>query len=80
MPCVCVYLWACVFLLSTFEWMNQFYETWYEHHGTWTHLNGVLHKSLSINLYIRVSLSLLDNGSVKIVLSLLGNLNVVLYN
>jgi hypothetical protein len=29
-----------------FEWLNQFYETWYVYHGTWAHLSGVLHKSL----------------------------------
>jgi hypothetical protein len=26
-------------------WTNLF-KTWYVYHGTWTHLNGVLHKSL----------------------------------
>jgi hypothetical protein len=26
-------------------WTNL-YETWYVYHGTWVHLNGVLHKSL----------------------------------
>jgi hypothetical protein len=26
-------------------WTNL-YETWYAYHGTWAHLNGVLHKSL----------------------------------
>jgi hypothetical protein len=27
-------------------WTNL-YETWYAHHGTWVHLNGVLHKPLT---------------------------------
>jgi hypothetical protein len=25
--------------------LTNLYETWYAYHGTWTHLNGVLHKS-----------------------------------
>jgi hypothetical protein len=33
-------------------WTNL-YEIWYVYHGTWAHLNGVLHKSLpSVCLYV----------------------------
>jgi hypothetical protein len=33
-------------------WTNL-YETWHVYHGTWAHLNGVLHKSLpSVCLYV----------------------------
>jgi hypothetical protein len=47
-------------------WTNL-YETWYVCHGTWAHLNGVLHKSLpSVCMSLCVSLlSLLGKGSVK---------------
>jgi hypothetical protein len=43
------------------------YETWYVHHDTWAHLNGVLHKSLpSVCVSLCVSLlSLLGNCSVR---------------
>jgi hypothetical protein len=41
---VCV----CVSLPSTFEWMNQSLWYFYVYHGTWAHLNGVLHKSLPL--------------------------------
>jgi hypothetical protein len=41
-------------------------ETWYVYHGTWSHLNGVLHKSLpSVCLYVYPLISLLGNGSVN---------------
>jgi hypothetical protein len=53
-PCnLCVY----VSPLSTFE-------NWYVYHGSWAHLNGVLHKSLP-SVCVCISLSLLGNGSVK---------------
>jgi hypothetical protein len=46
---------------------TSLYETYYVYHGTWVHLNGVLHKSLpSVCVSVCVSLlSLLGNGSVK---------------
>jgi hypothetical protein len=42
-------------------------ETWYVYHGTWAHLNGVLHKSIpSVCVSVCVSLlSLLGKGFVK---------------
>jgi hypothetical protein len=47
-------------------WTNL-YETWYVYYGTWAHLNGILHKSLSsVSVSVCVSpLSLLHNGSVN---------------
>jgi hypothetical protein len=47
-------------------WTNL-YETWYVCHGTWAHLNGVLHKSApSVCVSVCVSLlSLRGKGSVK---------------
>jgi hypothetical protein len=45
---------------------TSLYETWYVHHGTWAHLNGVLHKSLSsvcVSECVSPTL-LLGNGSV----------------
>jgi hypothetical protein len=48
------------------------------YHGTWAHLNGMLHKSLPFSLcvYMCIPLSFLGNRSVKIALSLLGNSSV----
>jgi hypothetical protein len=40
---------ACVFVyspLSTLNSWNNFHESWYVYHGTWSHLNDILHKSL----------------------------------
>jgi hypothetical protein len=47
----------CVYIspLSTSECLNQSYETWYVYHGTWAHLNGVLHKSPSVSVFACVS-------------------------
>jgi hypothetical protein len=28
--------------------LTNLYETWYVYHGTWAHLNGILHKSLPL--------------------------------
>jgi hypothetical protein len=59
----------CVFLLLTSECLKKkLCEIWYVYHDTWTHLNGILHKSLpSIFASVCVSLLLLlGNGSVKI--------------
>jgi hypothetical protein len=37
--------------------LNNIYETWYVYHGTWVHLNGVIHKSLpSVRVSAYVSL------------------------
>jgi hypothetical protein len=45
------------------------HETWYIYHGTWSHLNCILHKSFpSVCVSVRVCVSLLSfpgNGSVK---------------
>jgi hypothetical protein len=42
------------------------YEAWHVYHGTWAHLNCVLHKSLpSVCDSMCILLSLLGNGSVK---------------
>jgi hypothetical protein len=52
--------------LTTFQCLNQ--SVWnLIYHGTWAHLNGVLHKSLPLVcvLYVYPCISLLDNGSVK---------------
>jgi hypothetical protein len=35
---------------STFKCSLNFYETWHVYHDTLAHLNGVLHKCLSISL------------------------------
>jgi hypothetical protein len=43
---------------------TNLYETWYLYHGTWAHLNGVLHKSLP-SVCICIPPSLLGNGSIK---------------
>jgi hypothetical protein len=59
----------CVCMCSPSQLSNasfNFYETRYVYNGTWTHFNGVLHKSLpSICVCICIALSLLDNGSVN---------------
>jgi hypothetical protein len=62
-PCLCICL-PLLWILNT--WTN-FYVTWYVHHGTSVHLNGVLNKSLpSVCVTVCVSsLSLLGNGSVN---------------
>jgi hypothetical protein len=36
---------VCVCPLSTSECLNNLFEIWYLHHGTWPQLKGVLHKS-----------------------------------
>jgi hypothetical protein len=42
------------------------YETWCAYHGTWAHLNGVLHKSFtSVCVYMRITISLLGSDSLK---------------
>jgi hypothetical protein len=40
------------------------YETWYVYRGTWTHLNGILHKSLPRSICMCIPPSLLGNGSI----------------
>jgi hypothetical protein len=41
--------------VSMNSWTNP-HETWYVFHGTWAHLNGVLHKSLpSVCVSVRAS-------------------------
>jgi hypothetical protein len=59
--CVCVSPYQ---LLNAWTYLP---ETWYVYYGNWSHLNGVLHKSLpSICMYACVSLmSLQGNGSVN---------------
>jgi hypothetical protein len=57
-PCLCVYPYQ---LLNA--WTNL-YETWHVYHGTWSHFNGVLHKSLP-SVCASVPLSSLGNGSVN---------------
>jgi hypothetical protein len=45
---------------------TRLYETWYVHHGTWAHINGVIHKSLpSACLCMCIPLSLTGNGPVN---------------
>jgi hypothetical protein len=65
---VCVYMYPPPPHQDLNAWINL-YETWYVYHGTWSHLNGGLHKSLpSVCMSICMSLlSLLGNGSVKCV-------------
>jgi hypothetical protein len=63
-PC-CLSVW-----ISPDQLLNawtKLYETRYVYHGTWAHINGVLHKCLlSVCVSVCVSrLSLLRNGSVK---------------
>jgi hypothetical protein len=64
---------VCVSPLLTSAWTNL-YETSYVYRGTWTHVNGIIknpsHQFLCLYVY---PLSLLGNGSVKISLSLLAN-------
>jgi hypothetical protein len=60
---------VCVSPLSTFQCLNQsLWKLVYTvYHGTWAHLNGVLHKSFS-SVCVSVCVSLLSlqgNGSVK---------------
>jgi hypothetical protein len=65
----------CVSLQSTLNAWNNLYEIWYVRHGTWTHLNGILHKSfLSVCVCLCISLSLLSNDSVKTVWGIIGPL------
>jgi hypothetical protein len=46
-------------------WISR-YKTRYLYHGTWDHLNGVLHKSLPsvCGIYVCIHMSFLGNGSV----------------
>jgi hypothetical protein len=63
-PC-CQCVWVSPYQLSN-AWTNL-YETWYEYHGNWAHLNSVLHKSLPL-VCVSVCVSLLSlqgNCSVK---------------
>jgi hypothetical protein len=72
--CLCasvpMFLYVCV---SPYELSNawtNFYKIWYVYvrvyRGTWTHLNSVRNKSLpSVCVWICIPLSLLGNGSVK---------------
>jgi hypothetical protein len=54
--------WLCI---SFINFWTSLYETWYVYHVTWSHLSGVLHKSLpSVCVFICVSLPLPGNGSV----------------
>jgi hypothetical protein len=61
--CLC----DCGSLLSILNALTNLYETWYVYRSTWTHLNDVLHKSLS-SVYVQYvyPLSLLANGSVPV--------------
>jgi hypothetical protein len=45
-------------------WINL-YETWYVYHGTWAHLDGIVHKPFhqSVCLHVYPFLSLLGSGS-----------------
>jgi hypothetical protein len=52
---VCLYVYPPHQVLNS--WTNL-YKTWYAYHGTWAHLNGILHKSLPVCL-------LLGNGLVN---------------
>jgi hypothetical protein len=59
-------LFFCESLLLILNASTNLYGAWYLYHGIWAHLNGLLHKSLSL-VYVsqHVSLlSLLGNGSV----------------
>jgi hypothetical protein len=62
LSCLCV----SVSPASSFECLNQFYETWYVYHGTWAPLSDILHKSLpSVCVSVCVSpVVLLHSGSV----------------
>jgi hypothetical protein len=52
-------------------------ETGYVYDGNRAHLNGILHKSLiPVRVCTCIPLSLLGNGSVKILVSLKGNVLV----
>jgi hypothetical protein len=68
MLCVSVSPWIHpLYLLNV--WSNL-YETWYEYHGSWAHLSGILHKfrpPIWVSVYVALQ-SLLGNGSVKILL------------
>jgi hypothetical protein len=51
---------------SSSEYLTNLYETWCVQHGTWAHLNGVLHKYLqTLCVSICIPLTLLGNGSVN---------------
>jgi hypothetical protein len=59
--CLCV--WVSPYQLRIVQ--TNLYEIWYIYHGTWAHLNGILHKSLpSVSIYMYMRLSLRGNGSV----------------
>jgi hypothetical protein len=72
-PCsVCL----CIPLINLNAWINL-YGTWRVYHGISTHLNGVLHKSVpAVRVSMCIRISFIENGSVKIPLSLLGNSSV----
>jgi hypothetical protein len=62
--CLCV----CVSPYRLLNAWTNLYETWYVWHGTWAHLNCVLHKSLPLVCVCVcrcIPLSLLGNGSVR---------------
>jgi hypothetical protein len=44
-PCLCVSM--CIARCQLLNAWTNLYETWNVYHGTWAHLNGVLHKNLS---------------------------------
>jgi hypothetical protein len=75
--CVCDLQGVCVsvypFLLTSECW-THLYETWYVCHDTWADLNILLHESLpSVCVSVCVSTLLLGNGPVRIPISLLSN-------
>jgi hypothetical protein len=56
---------CCPCIIPIHFWMsNQFYKTRYVYHGTWAHLNSVLHKSL-LGVCMCSHISLLRNGFIK---------------
>jgi hypothetical protein len=62
---VCAF--ACVCVCPPEQRLNAWtnlYKTWYVYHDTWSHLNGLRHKSLP-SVCGSVWISLLDNGSVN---------------
>jgi hypothetical protein len=52
-------------MLSAVSLYPPVYETCFVHHGTWTDLNGVLHKSVSVCVCMCIPLSLPGNSSVN---------------
>jgi hypothetical protein len=57
---------CCLYVCDLNDWINL-YETWYIYHGTWVHLNSILHEYLpSVCVSVCVSLlSLQGKGSVN---------------